>query len=391
MNAAAPQDPREQEGQQVEGTSEGERRRCDRGRHRGPCRGPRFGPSRKTRERDRARPRLGAEASSAAAGILAPQAEADPDSPLLELALRGRDFHAALAPLLEAETGIHVDHSTLGLIEVAFSAQEEGQLDLRLGWQHSRGLPGERLTREEVLESEPNLNPNLCGGIYFPGDHRVDNVRLTRALAASAVLKGVALVTGRPVTGLLVESGRVAGVRAGSEVYRAPAVINAMGAWAGALSGDPFPPPIEPVRGQIVAFELAPALLRHVVYSARGYLVPRSDGRVLAGSTSEKAGFEKSVTASGLRKILDLALEIAPILSDVPVLDSWAGLRPGTPDGLPILGPGALPGLIHAAGLFRNGILLGPLVGELAAALAMGERPPFDLKPFGLNRFAGFA
>jgi glycine oxidase len=223
--------------------------------------------------------------------------------------------------------------------------------------------------------------------LFFPDDHRVDNVRLTRALAASAVARGAAILSGRPATSLVIEGGRIAGLNAGAEVLRAPVVINAMGAWAGLLAGDPLPPPVEPVRGQIVAFDLAPALIRHVVYSRRGYLVPRADGRLLAGSTMERAGFDKSVTASGLHAVLSIALEIAPVLADVTVADSWAGLRPGTPDGLPIIGPATVPGLFHACGLYRNGILLGPLVGEVVAGLVMGEKPPVDLTPFSVARF----
>jgi FAD dependent oxidoreductase len=230
------------------------------------------------------------------------------------------------------------------------------------------------------------------GGLFFPRDRSVDNVRLTRALASSAVMRGATLIAGRPVTGLLLsKDGAVAGVRAGTETFEAPAVINAAGAWAGLLTGDARPPAVEPVRGQIVAFEIAPPLLRHVVCSSRGYLVPRADGRLLAGSTMERAGFDKSVTAAGLRAVLDVALEIAPALGDVRVADAWAGLRPGTPDGLPIVGAGQAPGLIHAAGLLRNGILLGPLVGELAAALARGRTPEVDLSRFAPARFAAGA
>lgn len=335
------------------------------------------------------RRRVGAEASSAAAGILSPQAEAEVDSPLLPLALKARDYHLKLAPALEDETGIGVDHSSRGLLELAFTEEQEGALEKRMTWQRARGLSVETLGSEEVREAEPNVSRGVRRALFIPGDHRVDNVRLTRALAASAVGRGAAILSGRPVTGLLVEGGRVAGVMAGNETLRAPVVVNAMGAWAGLLAGDPLPPPVEPVRGQIVAFEMAPALLHRVIYSRRGYLVPRGDGRILAGSTSERAGFDKSVTAAGLHAILEIALEIAPLLADVRVSDAWAGLRPGTPDALPILGTGLIPGLFHAAGLYRNGILLGPLVGEIVAGLVLGEAPPLDLTPFSVTRFRG--
>jgi glycine oxidase len=333
------------------------------------------------------RRRVGAEASSAAAGMIAPQAF-DPASPLLGLALRARDHHLRLAGELEEETGIAVDLSRLGRLEVFFDAAGQAALERSLEAQRARGLDAEVLSAADLRECEPNVNPEARGAAYFAGDRRVDNVRLTRALAASAVLRGATLLTGRPVTGLLVEGGRVAGVRAGAETLRAPVVINASGAWASLLAGDPQPPPVEPVRGQIVAFDMAPALLRHVVASGHGYLVPRGDGRVLAGSTIEKAGFDKSVTAGGVRAILDIALRIAPALADVRIADAWAGLRPGTPDGLPVIGEGALRGLVHACGLFRDGILLGPLVGELAAGLALGRAPSADLGAFSLARFA---
>jgi glycine oxidase len=334
------------------------------------------------------RARVGAEASTAAAGMVAPQAETAEDSPLLELALRGRDHHVALAPALEAETGLSVDLAGRGLIELAFTDEDLRRLEARRAWQTRRGLTAEALGPGEVRDAEPNVNPAIVGGLYIPGDRCVDNVRLVRALAASAVARGASIVTGRPVTGLVVERGAVAGVTAATEVFRAPVVINAMGAWASLLAGDPLPPPVEPVRGHIVAFDMAPALLRHVVCSPRGYLVPRADGRTLAGSTTERAGFDKIVTAAGLGTVLAIALEIAPVLGDVRVADSWTGLRPGTPDGIPVIGPGALPGLFHATGLYRNGILMGPLVGEIVAGLVRGQAPPLDLAPFSVTRFA---
>jgi glycine oxidase len=333
------------------------------------------------------RRRVGEEASSAAAGMLAPQVHADGDTPLLDLSLRARDRHLALAGELEAETGISVELSTLGALDVAFTEEDERALSARAAWQRGHGLPVEELTGEEIRQAEPNLNPAVRKGVLIAGDRRLDNVRLVRALAASAVTRGASLACGRPVTALLVEGGRLTGVRTGADVLRAPVVVNAAGAWAGRLEGDPEPPPVEPVRGQIATFVVAPALVRHVVWSARGYLVPRPDGRLLAGTTLENAGFDKSVTAGGLRAVLDIALEIAPRLVDVPIVDTWAGLRPGTPDGWPILGAGGLGGLFHAAGLYRNGILLGPLAGESVARLAMGRPPGVDLAPFAVTRF----
>jgi glycine oxidase len=333
------------------------------------------------------RRRVGAEASSAAAGMLAPQA-GEADGRLLDLALRARDRHLELAAELEEETGIGVDLSRLGRLEVFFDEAAQRARQRVLEAQQARGLAVELLAASELRECEPNVSQSAVGAAYFAGDRRLDNVRLTRALAAAAVQRGATLLTGRPVTGLIIEGGKLAGVRAGTETLRAPVVVNASGAWAGLLAGDPQPPPVEPIRGQIVAFEMSPPPLRHVVWSDHGYLVPRGDGRLLAGSTQERAGYDKSVTAGGVRSILDMALRLVPALSDVRIADAWAGLRPATPDGLPVIGPGAVPGLIHAAGLFRDGILLGPLVGELAAELAQGRVPAADLGAFSPRRFA---
>jgi glycine oxidase len=331
--------------------------------------------------------RVGAEASSAAAGMLAPQAEAQADSPLLPMALRARDRHLELAPALEHETGMSLGLSQRGSFELAFTEEDEAALRDRLAWQEARGLPIESLTAEEVREAEPNLSPLVRFGLYFAGDRRIDNALLVRAMAASAVAKGAAILVGRPVTGLAIADGRVAGVRAGNETLRGPVVINAMGAWAALLGGDPWPPAVEPVRGQIIAFDVAPPLLRHVIASPRGYLVPRADGRLVAGSTSERAGFDKSVTAGGLRAVLEIALEIAPRLLDVPVVDSWAGLRPGTPDGWPYIGPfAAVPRLIAATGHFRNGILQAPATAEIVSTLVMGSRLPVDIAALSPDR-----
>lgn len=333
------------------------------------------------------RGRPGGEASGAAAGWLAVQAEAEEGSPLLDVALRGRARHPSLAAELEAETGISVELARHGTLEVAFTDGEERALEHRLRWQRARGLPAEAWGPDELRRAEPGVSAAARRAIFFPEDGSVDNVLLTRALAASAAARGAVLLSDRPVTGLVVEDGRVAGVKTGTETLSAPVVIEAMGAWSAALAGDPQPPPVEPVRGQILAFDAPPGTLRRVVCTARGYVVPRRSGRLLAGSTLERAGFVKEVTAEGLGAIRRIAAEIAPRLADAPAADSWAGLRPGTPDGLPIVGPGAVPGLFHATGLYRSGILLGPLMGEAVARLARGLPAEVDLAAFSPARF----
>ena len=334
---------------------------------------------------DRGRP--GSEASAAAAGWLAAQAEAEETWPLLDVALRARARYPSLVAELQAETGLDVELTTHGTLEVAFTEEDERALARRLAWQRARGLAVDSLGPDEARRAEPDLGPALRGALLFREDLSVDNVRLTRALAASAAARGAAVLAERPVSRLLVVKGRVAGVQAGGETLSAPVVIEAMGAWSAALGGDPQPPPVEPVRGQILAFAPGRDTLRHVVCSARGYVVPRAGGRLLAGSTLERAGFVNETTAEGRRAVQRIAVEIAPMLADVPVAESWAGLRPATRDGMPVVGPGAVPGLFHATGLYRNGILLGPLVGEAVARLALGAPPGIDLAPFSLSRF----
>lgn len=330
---------------------------------------------------------IGEEASGAAAGMLIAQADTPEGSPLLETALRARARHAGLALELEQETGIAVDRSERGVLEAAFGDAEDAALRARAAWQRGRGLRVETLGAADLRQAEPSLNPAATSGLYFEDDRSVDNVRLVRALAASATARGATLLCGRTVTGLVVEGGRVTGARAEGEVLRAAVVVNAAGAWAGRIPGDPAPPPVEPVRGHIVAFDAARARIRHVVCSHRGYVVPRANGRLLAGSTVERAGFDKTVTAEALRAVQEIAFEIAPTLLGATIADSWAGLRPGTPDGLPIVGRGGVEGLVHAAGLFRNGILLGPLIGEAVAQLVLGRDPGIDLTPFSPSRF----
>jgi glycine oxidase len=213
---------------------------------------------------------------------------------------------------------------------------------------------------------EPCISEATLGALRFPKDIQVENRRLLSALANSVTKLGVDIATQTTVDSLIIEENRVRGVQTARGPINCPTVVIAAGTWSSFIKTTPEFPSIEPVRGQMVCLEAKPQLTRHVIYSPRGYLVPRQDGRLLAGSTSENAGFAKCVTAGGIATILRNALEISSSISDLPVIDTWAGLRPRAAGGLPVIRPcGEIDRLFCATGHYRNGILLAPLTGEL--------------------------
>lgn len=324
------------------------------------------------------RGRLGMEASHAAAGMLAPQVEADGADDFLELACASRDLYPSFARELREETGIDIELETTGTLLLAFDERDEEEAFRRYDWQSRAGLSVERLTAEEARRLEPCISPALRSALRFPHDWQVENRRLVYALSAASDRLGVKLLTGTSAESLCIERGRLTGVETSSGRFSAPTVVVAGGAWASLITAvDKRVPPvrIEPVRGQMLCFEANPRPARHVIYSPRGYIVPRLDGRLLAGSTTEQAGFDKSVTGSGVQAIMEQALEIAPGIGSLPLLDTWAGLRPRAEDNLPVLGMSAeIDGLFYATGHYRNGILLAPITGELIAEqIASGD------------------
>jgi glycine oxidase len=338
---------------------------------------------------ERAEP--GAEASYAAGGMLAAQAEANQHDELFELSVSSRDLYPALAASLLDETGIDVQLERTGTLYLAFTESDEADLERRFQWQTKASLPVERLSKTETLELEPDISPRVRGALRFPLDVQVDNRLLIAALVSSLAMRGVEILTGTQVTSLHIQNDRIAGVETDSGTIRGSVVVLAAGAWTSFLiNSDSLLPPvrIEPVRGQMLCFEpLAPP--RHVLYSHRGYIIPRHNGRILAGSTSERAGFCKDVTGEGIHTIMTNALEIAPeIVRSAPLVDSWAGLRPRAEDGLPIIGAcRGVEGLYYATGHYRNGILLAPITGELIADQIMTGTEPAMLDAFSPARF----
>jgi len=347
---------------------------------------------------------FGAEASHAAAGMLAPQSEADRDDAFFRLQCASRDLYPAFAENLQEETGIDIELDRTGTLYLAFTDEDEEELNQRHAWQTDAGLEVETLTTENTLALEPSLSPRVRFALKFPLDWQVENRRLVEALTASLKNHGGGAWAGVAATALRVEADRVVGVETSHGYVSAGAVVVAAGAWTSRLPFSHAPgknhspvrfthPGIEPVRGQMLCFNPQPSFLQlmrhgHVVYTRRGYIVPRRDGRLLAGSTTEHVGFQKQVTAGGVLSILSYALEIAPAIRDLELLDSWAGLRPKAVDEWPVLGASAeVGGLYYATGHYRNGILLAPITGESMADMIIDNRQSPLLEAFTLERF----
>ncbi|HVZ72087.1 MAG TPA: glycine oxidase ThiO [Polyangia bacterium] len=331
----------------------------------------------------------GAEASSAAAGILGPQMEAEAAGPLLDLGLRSRALYPALAAELRDATGIDIGYVKSGVLAVALDGAGAAELTARRAWQTARGLRVESLSAEQVHVVEPALGPDVRAALRFPDDGQVSARELARAFSQAAALAGARFLQGRYVRRVVVERGVATGVELDGEAIQAGAVVVAAGSWSGLVEGTGLSSQvIRPARGQLVSIETRPPIFRHVVsVHGRGYLVPRPDGTVIAGSTVEMAGFRKEVTVGGLAQILTLARTLVPALADAPVTASWSNFRPYTEDHLPLLGLTPVHGLVLATGHYRNGILLAPVTAEAIAALVETGASPIDLAPFSVTRF----
>lgn len=338
------------------------------------------------------RGRVGAEASWAAGGMLAPQSEADASDPFFELACASRAAYPAFAETLLAETGIDIELDRTGTLYLAFDEADERELVRRHAWQTQSGFAVERLTGAEARTLEPQLATRVRAALKFPDDGQVENRRLLAALRRALDVYGVPMLEQTEVTAVRGRDERATGVLTTQGFIAAAAVVIACGAWSSLVPVEFVParaegassvPQVEPVRGQMLCFAAEPPLVRHVIYTPRGYLVPRRDGRMLAGSTSERAGFTKAVTAAGLKAITTHALEIAPAVAELPLVDAWSGLRPHGVHDWPVLGASPVaPNLFFAVGHYRNGILLAPHTADLLAELIITHNTPRALAPF---------
>ena len=335
--------------------------------------------------------RPGEEASRAAAGMLAPYADAfhavpEPLRPLcFESLARYPDFVAQL----QEETGVTIRYRTTGSFCVATDFAEAQMLAGLMERVTQAGGQAEELSPTALRRRLPTRTEAVELGLFLPGDHYVDPRDLMTALWAACVQRGVTFYLETPVQRLVCEGKRVTRVCTATEALQGETVVNAAGSWAGLLSAAPESQvPVRPIRGQIVCLEQRPQPLPTLVHAGGCYLVPWPDGRILVGATMENVGFDQSVTAEGVRSLLDAALKLLPGLQHASVVESWAGLRPGTPDDLPILGVGQVRNLVYATGHFRNGILLAPITADLIRELITSNQTAFSLTPFLPTRFA---
>ncbi len=334
------------------------------------------------------RDRTACEASGEAAGMLAPQAEASAAGPFLGLGTASRDLFPALAAALREETGLDVEYRQDGTLYPCLDEDEEEEARGRFAWQRAQGLPVEWWEAGEVRKAEPGISPAVRGALFIPGDHQVTSGTFTRALALAAARRGAEIWEGAPVTGFVRDRKRIVGVKNLDRTVSAGRYVLAAGPWSAQVAyllG--LPVPVLPVRGQLCMAGLLQGGPRHVIYSHLAYLVPRPGGEVILGTTEEFAGFDKRVTVSGLKGILAGAQELYPGLAGAEVLRAWAGLRPSTSDGLPLLGP--VPGveeLLVATGHHRNGILLAPITARILRDLIVDGRTSVPLAALRVDR-----
>ncbi len=340
------------------------------------------------------RDRIGHGTSYVAAGMLAPSAEAAPaEEPLLELGLRSaRDYPAFAAELAESAGLESVGLTRCGTLMVARDADEAEALERSLRLRRRWGLAVERLRPSEARRLEPALAPALRLALDVPNDHAVDPRMLTAALARAAGRAGADIREATPVTAVQADGDRVIGVSlADGSGLAAGNVVIAAGVWSERIDGIPAAArvPVAPVKGQILRLHdpVGPGLLNRVVRMGPSYIVPRGDGRYVIGATQEERGFDTTVTAGAAFELLRDAAELVPGVSELIIDEFSAGLRPGTPDNLPVIGPSTLPGLHWAAGHRRGGILLAPVTAELVLAGLLGEGGDSSAAAFAPDRF----
>lgn len=312
--------------------------------------------------------KAGMQATNAAAGMLAPLTESHAPDAMMPFGMRALDAYPGLVAELESVCGFSLEFRQDGILNVALDGDDEA-LRRRFAWQQELGLDVQWLDGSGCREAEPRLAERISGGVVAPREATVSNQLLALALERAARAHGAQIHERAPVSRMRRRDGRVAAVEAGGASYDCDTLIIAAGARSADIAARAgVVLPVTPVRGQMIALGGMSAPIRRVVWGPEGYLVPRQNGLVFAGSTIEHVGFRRRTTLAGVATLRGMAGRLVPQLRAAVVQFAWAGLRPATPDGLPIIGPVAGTNVVAATGHYRNGILQGPLTGALVAA-----------------------
>jgi glycine oxidase len=333
----------------------------------------------------------GQEASWASAGILSPA----PESPGMIVLVPLGSASLALYPQFVAQVEEISRKSTgfrpKGTLEALFSRDTKAELSTIIALHHGLGLRAEPLRAEDARELEPALSEEVAAAVLRPDEASVDNRALTTAILEAAQRSGAEMFSGNGAKAIWREKNRCAGLILQNEKVEAQWTIIAAGCFSAAIEGIAPYAPVRPAKGQMVALRADDLTIERVLWSEKIYLVPRNDGRIVAGATVEYAGFDKRTTAGGIEKILSAAIELAPGLANARIEETWAGLRPDSPDHLPILGPTDIDGLLMATGHFRSGILLTPITARLVREWITEQRVSVDWERFGPMRFQSSA
>src|SRR6266404_3961933 len=330
----------------------------------------------------------GREASWASAGILSPAPENAGMISMVQIGKASLALYPEFIAQLEELSGIEIGYRAKGTIEAIFPGHAREELSTIVALHRGLGLQAEAISAIEARELEPALSDEVQAAVLRPNEASADNRLLSQALLEAAKRKGVEIHAGQAVQAIWRDGSACRGAIIHGEKIPARHTIIAAGCFSSQIAGVENLAPVRPAKGQMVSLRCDHTKIERVLWSEHIYLVPRNDGRILAGATVEHVGYDKTVTAGGVRANLDAAIELAPVLATAHIEETWAGLRPDTPDHLPILGPTGIDGLLIATGHYRSGVLLTPITAKLIGEWITGETTSVDCDRFSPLRFA---
>jgi glycine oxidase len=321
--------------------------------------------------------------SWAAAGMLSPLSEADGDGPFFQLCTRSFSLYEDFVRSLTDETGIDCGYfDNEGVLTLATTEAGASTLERRAAWQRKSGFDAELISGDDVRKLEPLVTAPVQRALFTPRERSVAPRRLVNAIRESCLNRGVNIETG-----VTVESISANSVRVGHTDFEATNIVVASGVWSSEMKGLNPAIPVEPRKGQILSLSTPPKPFKRIIRWQHTYFVPRGTGEIIVGATEEDAGFDREITPAGIGQLLTEAQQISSHVGAYPIREMWTGLRPATPDHLPILGPSSIPGVLYATGHYRNGVLLAPVTASIIAELIENGRTSISIESFLPSRF----